>query len=210
MKLKKYLTEDNKQNLISHNGMFLNDKYESLMDDILKNCNQWLKEGNGKPLYRGAYKISKPYGVLTPRSDRRPLDTPKPIHDYMDDWFKKKFGWKARTEGVFCSNDYTTASEYGSRIFAIYPFDGYKYIFDPKIEDLATHLSNNYVGYMAFGTTGTLKTINYDRKKTFGELLEIAMNKAKFTDKNIIKLLKSVDDAEIMLKCKHYYYIELD
>jgi hypothetical protein len=53
--------------------------------------------------------------------------------------FLEKFGWAARSEGVFATGNSKEAAYYGN-VYAIYPVDGYKYIWSPKVKDLYTHL----------------------------------------------------------------------
>jgi hypothetical protein len=41
------------------------------------------------------------YQLKNIRKNRKPLDTPLQIHNYWNNLFQKKFGWKVRSEGVF-------------------------------------------------------------------------------------------------------------
>jgi hypothetical protein len=63
---------------------------------------------------------------------------PDELHDYLDEQFKKKFGWKARSEGVFCVRSKQIAYNYGNP-YSVFPIGNYKYIYSNKIHDLYVH-----------------------------------------------------------------------
>lgn len=209
MKLKQYITEGNKENLLKYNIELSYSDNNDIMEKILKDCGQWLKEAKGYPLYRGTNKTNDK-GKAIPRKDRKPLDTPKPIHDYLDEYFVDNFGWKARSEAIFCSNNYGVAEDYGSNVWAVYPADGYKYVYDPKIVDLANYLFENGVSYGKFQSSGGLAGIPSGKDIPYKYLIKNAMENANYTNKNISKLFKQYKGSEIMLKCKYYYYIKVD
>jgi len=120
-------------------------------------------EWAGKPttpiiLFRGA-DIKSDGAERAPRKDRRPKDTDIERHEELDNWFLDKFGWRARSSGVFCTPDYMTALSYAAKIivgplgvFIIIPQKPYEYIWSPKVRDLMYDSSDiNKLGYKDTG-----------------------------------------------------------
>ena len=89
-----------------------------------------LFRGSKKPLLNGAQRY-------TPRQDRRPTDMPTEIHEMYDKLFYEKFGWHARSEGVFaCGGE---RMSYGKNAF-FFPANGFKFVWSPKIFDVYTSM----------------------------------------------------------------------
>ncbi len=73
------------------------------------------------------------------RKNRKPLDTPIKLHNILDKMFQKKFGWKARSEGVFAAGKwYFSGSKdtYYGDTYLFFPIGNFKYVWSPKIDDL--------------------------------------------------------------------------
>lgn len=87
-------------------------------------------------LLRGTYKSTDKIKKVTPRSDRQPKDTPPELHKLLDWEFKRRFGWYARSEGVFVTGYYQDAKAYGTAIYMVFPIGRYDYIWSPKVKDL--------------------------------------------------------------------------
>ena len=144
-----------------------------------------------------------------PRKDRIPMNTPKNVSDALDRGFQKNFGWKPRTEGVFCTPDITSASFYGDA-YLFFPFDEYKYIWSPDVEDLYSDLPDISKPYLENSlinkNTMTIRThINKMSDKELDALVKYIFNVCKYTDKN----LKYNKENEVMVKCKKYYMLSL-
>jgi hypothetical protein len=84
---------------------------KEVIEMIKRDCGPFLKEIK-KPdefcLYRGMYPSARMeiiYGDKIVRADvrkqRSPLDTPKEISKFLDEWFERKFGSSFRSESVF-------------------------------------------------------------------------------------------------------------
>lgn len=118
---------------------FINEEtdFDTIEKVLEQECSQIIEEYRkcGRILYRGTKKSIKDWKFITPRKNREPKDTPKEMHKILDDAFQKRFGWKARSEGVFALSDSMYVSEYGREYF-FFPKDGYKYIWHPQIQDL--------------------------------------------------------------------------
>jgi hypothetical protein len=112
---------------------------EGLYEKITKNCKQVLREINRGVLFRGVLSGGN-FLEKIPRKNRLPLSTDIKTHEILDAAFQKKFGWKVRSEGVFCSRTYEGALGYGN-IYVIFPVDGYKYVFNKDINDLYYYIN---------------------------------------------------------------------
>jgi len=135
MKLQRYLVESDERIL----------RYGPLIwRELKKNCKPFLKElkktglAGRNWIWRGADKgisTTPGYREIKPRGNRRPKDMPGPLHNKLDDEFYSKFGWHARSQGVFATSKSSTASSYGSA-YIFFPTGHYEYIWSTQIEDL--------------------------------------------------------------------------
>lgn len=108
---------------------------EGCVDYLLKNCQPFFKEfGNKYRFWRGTMRAPNyVYNTQTSRTERLPKDTDPEIHKFLDDYFKKKYGWKWRSEGVFTSADQNVAG-YGEKCL-FFPMGNYRYLYHPKVSD---------------------------------------------------------------------------
>ena len=144
---------------------FLNESESSteMAKYIESHCKPFLDESKRKGLlFRGIGTFAQsgefnlpgltdaiPFAIITPRVDRQPRNMPKKFHTLIDDWFKDKFGLKARSAGVFAfgvksSNTaagYAASSNKGQGGFAcvIFPIGPFKYVWSPEALDLYTN-----------------------------------------------------------------------
>ena len=92
----------------------------------------------GKLLYRGMDKDS-PYGIGENRMDRTPLDSYKNFSALVDNKLNEKFGFRGRTQAVFCTSKPHIAATYGNK-YIVVPYDSVlenkKFVWSPVIEDL--------------------------------------------------------------------------
>lgn len=118
------------------------------IEAVIQDCKPALSEimsGDDKYLYRS---VSDELGRSnwfeeTVRKDRHPLDTPERVHNIIDNWFLKKFGYKYRSASLFVSTNYEmifSFSDVTSRpttnIFYIIPKGSYKLCYSQKTKDL--------------------------------------------------------------------------
>jgi len=132
MRLKQYIINETDLNNISDVDMInilINDCKPFLKDLLkyLKNDKLFLLSGrqNNVNFFKG--KV---------RTNRKPKDTPVEYHNYIDKLFNNKFGWKARSNVIFCTSVLSAAEEYGYVVYMIFPIGKYKYLWNPKIDDL--------------------------------------------------------------------------
>src|SRR6056297_324818 len=119
------------------------------------------------------------------RQNRKPKDTPEEINQWVDKWFYKKFGIKARSQTLFCTSDKSSARNYG-KIYYIFPIGNFEVIWSKKYTDLynRAHMDTGLDRYKEF----------------FLDYIADTYIKGKSID-----ALKSGN--EIMLYCKEYYML---
>src|SRR5574343_260209 len=182
------------------------DIYSMLMADVdhafLKACIQadrWFLRGSrNKVSYDG-------YLSIVPRSDRRPSDTNIIIHNELDSKFRKIFGLKARSEGVFVTGSVDQAGEYGIYTYAFFPIGKYKFIWSTDIKDATVYTDN-----IIFLYRKKIHDINYNPDPNDTDFLSYFHNKYPFdtySDKNLAKALDSQN--EVMFKCDKYYLVDI-
>jgi hypothetical protein len=113
---------------------------------------------------------------------------PADVHEELNEYFIDKFGWAARSEGLFTTGSIQFAKIYGT-VFQIYPADDYQFLWSPAIQDL----------YMEF-----VQEVNLDE----GEDEDLAITDfcldavSSYKDNNLVRAMKS--GREIMLQCEEY------
>jgi hypothetical protein len=93
-------------------------------------------------LFRGSDSGQPDVGhikLIEPRTNRNPLDTPKPIHDFINDEFEERFNYPYRN-GLFVCGNSKTASAYGA-LCAVFPIGPLKFIWSSTIEDMSSRVT---------------------------------------------------------------------
>lgn len=170
---------------------------------LLKECNQFLKEvGSSIMLYRGTEREiskSKGYDKVIPRDVRMPKDTPVEIHTVLDDEFKKKFGWRVRSQGVFATTSMDQAWNFGSYIYNFFPCNGYKYVYSDDIYDLTGHLTDEGILLVR---SGKYTVSDKFPKETIDSIIRGIPHRYKDSG-----LKKMNVEREISFYCPNGYYI---
>lgn len=177
---------------------FLNEGNDITIEKVLSDCEKYLNEfSNDIRLWRGVnYSVDGIFKVI-PRKDRRPKDTPLQVQNILDTHFKRRFGWKARSEGVFVSNDNNQAGEFGKYIYRFMPIGDYKYVWSPGINDLTAYLEEEDV----ISSSGGRFTIRYtgDMDETLGYVVD------SYRDHGLKSV--SVKGKEVSFYCPDGYYL---
>jgi len=201
-----------------------------IADILKKDCKPYFKEvGLDAPfLWRGQHSVTIPdIEKIVPRKDRRPRNTPINLHKIWDNAFKKKFGWKARSEGVFVGDEFDAV--YYGRVYMFFPIGSYKYVWSEKYEDLTnnfdsetfryfTRLSKDSIeGYLEDKFRNQQLNYNFDsdafikwKRENVEKIHKEMMKKAEgvvndYTDKNLKSSLKN--KSEVSFLCKSYYLV---
>ena len=191
MKLKRYLTEG---------------KFEDNIETLKKDCMPYLKEsklwhkrtimgvGRGESIAKGNLLKMKP------RKNRIPTDTPAPLHFALDKWFKKKFGWNVRSEGVFTS-PFPTLFQHTPIFFPIGPF---KYVYSNEVQDLYMDLKEIAVDNYGISDFSEAFVKFCDVNGNVDMLMEVFIK--QYGDGFVKTHLNDVNPAyEVVFKCKEYY-----
>lgn len=167
-------------------------------ETIIRDCADYLREASDcltdtTQMWRGSLDHEKKFQRVESRlEDREPKDTKKVVHDAINKFFEKHFGWKARN-GVFASGHISTAHMYG-KPYAIFPIGSFSYVWSPDVVDLHGdygHFLDNYAEYE-----------DYDQ-------LERGLEHGlKWKTDDLQTAIKKGN--EIMLNCKAYYMMDVD
>ena len=174
------------QNLSEYDNNLVRQRLtKKLLDGLNKNCREYKRKCyKGGLLFRGVKRPVKWYKIITPRTNRRPYNTDLGVHLYLDLQFRKRFGWEARSQGVFATGSWSETLAYGTGSIIV-PFDNFKFIWNPEIRDLFAKLPDS------MGSPKSEEWIN-DMLKGY-----------KDTD-----FSAAVESGyEIMIKCTQYYLI---
>jgi hypothetical protein len=119
------------------------------------------------------------FGVLQVRKDRKPLDTPKTLHDAFDEFFNSQFGIKFRSQSAFATKsleytDYMLES-YGEPLVFI-PIGEYTVCYSPVISDLYADIFYEHI-----------KT-----NKAIFNAMKNALNELVMNDSEVEKLTKQI------------------
>jgi hypothetical protein len=163
------------------------------------------------------------------KQDRRPKDTHYKLHNWLDNEFQKKFGWRPRTQGLFATGDFGFANGYQNGAWIIFPSNGYKFIWSHKVSDIYKNL--NFDAYedpdvfpkyfrneyeQLYGADPEHHEYDYPFK-TFDEYVEDYENKWKkkiadelyyYQDTDLEGAMRSGN--EVMFGCQKYFAINFD
>ena len=173
---------------------------EELLNYFLSEVKDYLKEQNGVRLWRATNKNIKGIQKFSARSDRHPRDTPKEVHEWLDKWFKSNFGWKARSQGVFCASTPSGIEMFGKNVNLFFPCNGYKYIYSNTIHDLTAWLEDN--GYIEEMSNGKWEATGFNHEGMRMSLMKRL--KQEYTDKKLPDA--SWANTEVMMHCPNGYY----
>ena len=136
--------------------------------------------------------------IKTVRDDRRPLDTPQLISSITDDAFEHIFGWRPRSQGMFCSGSHSQASEYG-KVFQIFPIGPLKYLWSPTVPDMMGAIKRA-AGNVSFPYRAPEKA-TADHQADFYEEISDYIGERYIAENIDLAISKN---REIMIKCSAY------
>ena len=130
------------------------------------------------------------YWEKSVRSDRQPKDTNRQQHQIIDDWFKTKFGFGARSQAMFCLGETgkKLLRHYGTPMI-VFPIGEFKYVWSPSVKDLY-----NEVGQETHLLQDEDKLVDY-------------LNDCRYIDSHLHKAVNM--SHEIMIKCDRYYAFDI-
>jgi hypothetical protein len=193
MRLENFLKESEEDKFI--------EELRKIYRTLTSNCSTFIKEiGREVNLYRGIKNSFSGMIEVKPRTSRLPRNTPRKLHDLMDAAFKKKFGWKVRSEGVFVSSLESGAMVFGNPGL-FFPKNGYKYVYTEWFSDLTVELSNaGFLEFTEIDIPGKLKSL--PNQEYIEELVD------KYTDRNLKNtILYEMGNLEASFKCSSYFLV---
>lgn len=115
---------------------FIAEASEFDIEKFMSDCAPFLNamKGARNLAYRGIQKPVKNWDILSPRKDRKPLDSDEFAHVEMNKFFKETFGWPARSEGLFVTGSVSTAAGYGVT-HAVFPIGTFKILWSADMRD---------------------------------------------------------------------------
>lgn len=187
------------------------DNFDKIIDILSSDCSEFLellKQKNIKGIYRGAkiYDETIVDGLWEkiPHENRMSRDTYHKVSQIIDNGLEKKLGIPLRSKGVFASKDLSIAKDYGkfkNQAFLFFPVNGFRYFWNPNIDDLFTHLRDEYDWYdtaYPFETDPSLWS-----EEAWSDLNWI-INGYKEGD------IEQVKYQELTFICSKYYLLDLD
>lgn len=179
---------------------------QAKLDDIFEECTDFINEI--KPchrlLYRGSFYIDYDIERFNNQTNfREPLSTDPIVHELLNEEFLKIFGWKVRN-GAFTylsdTNMNMPFNNYGDDNYIIFPVNGYKYCWSPKITDMFGEYTDYMNGDIFFNFNEEIY-----KEKIEDWISELKIDKL-FKDNDICK---AKIDNEISFK-GDYYLINKD
>ena len=179
--------------------------FDKIVEILSTECSEFLdllEEKNIKGLYRGATIHDTPivdgFWKMKPFENRLSRDTKPHISKLLDEGFVNKFGIPLRSKGVFATKDLSIAASYGrfrKEAFLFFPKNGFRYFWNPQIEDLYTELRDNTSFYNKEPFFW-----NSSEKRGFQEIID------GYQEGEIEK----VKWQELTFICEEYYMLDLD
>jgi len=171
---------------------------------ITRDCKPFLKNVGSQPMYRGIKRrfIS---GLTTevPRNDRVPLDSNPLAHEDLDKWFQANYGFKPRSQGMFCTGNLGRAHRYGVACY-VFPIGEFKYVwFSEKSSLYSAH-------YAVQDSLSVMKWIVTDGQRDQEKIGKLFGKGGRFkihTD-NLKGALEQ--RAEVTIICKKAYLVPVE
>lgn len=175
--------------------------WEILSDDCTEVIDFYRKSSvvsHGTAIFRGTNKrFSVISDKIKPRKNRKPTDTPPELQKKLDEEFKKQFGWKPRSSGVFAFGD-NGMHGYGKPC-AVFPSNGWRFLWSPAVTDLYMKLQDDGILYSKW-----IAEYYRNNPEELDDYIEVIVG--TYTNKNLDKALRS--NIEIIIGCDYYYLVE--
>jgi hypothetical protein len=198
-------------------------KFDKIINILESDCGEFLnllRENNISSLYRGFLTSAETFrnkmgykgsgnqsnildGVwkIEPIEKRKAKDTNWKISELIDRGLERKFGIPLRSRGVFATKNLSIASDYAGidrlkDTYMFFPKNGFRYFWNPNIDDLFTELRDNFDWYE-----------EYDNIEITDEVLsDINWIVNGYQEGNISR----INLQEITFICDEYYLLDLD
>ena len=127
---------------------YLNESTTSheIMDILSNKCKPFLRKMKEERMSTFVYsgrERSEDFFIGQIRKDRRPLHTPKKVHNLLDKLFEQYHGIKLRSKSLFCTINSNDAINYGI-LYLIFPIDKFEFYHHPDITDLLQYIRSQH------------------------------------------------------------------
>jgi len=202
MRLNKYITED---------ALPTPEEVDKAKELITKNCSEITRiyRKYKKVFYRGT-KDTKNFVEKSMHQYRDPRNTDIEIHDQLNRFFKRKFGWNVRN-GISVSNSMKQAQFFATvnvgSIYVFLPTNGFKYCWSKTFTDLYNE--------SPIAKVSTTTWSNEELEEWMDKYMDMFKKIVNtYTDKDLEKVLRMGDTSkenkrEVMFKSNKYYLISL-
>jgi hypothetical protein len=203
---------------------------DNAIEMLKKDCAPVIKEITKarKLIYRGATKQGTLITRRRTRMNRRPLNMEIEIHRILDQLFKKKFGWRARSQSITGTSNMESAFMFGGEVYMLFPIGEYEVLWIKSVGDLmqliplwieeffdeaiAGKRKSHIRRMIGTWSGGVLKHIDPDDPDVEKILLTKATKElekivSKSTSGRLSQALKG-SSHELMFKCKEYYLVD--
>lgn len=180
-------------------------KLESQLQHMLEECGDYLEEVgfNARRVFHGTHRELANLVTAIPVTNRRPKDTPGAVHEYIDEYFVKKFDANFRSHAIFASGNSASAMAYG-KLHIVVPVNGYRYCWSKRVEDLYSDL-----GQWADKSKALSKLFDF-KTRTLDDQMEAELDEflsdSQYQTTDIVAAIDS--GYEIMFECDHCYLIK--
>ena len=172
------------------------EEWSQIVNMIQQDCQPYLQQAKGLPLYRGMYADEKAiFNKKARMGNREPMNLPKDVHTKLNQLFLFKHGARFRN-ALFATGSDTEASMYGVT-YHIFPIGEFKFLWSPKVNDL-------YLKWGAIKIDNTGKTDQEVKQEKLQVFHDTAL-KTHYTTNNLTRAIKS--QHEIMMRVNSYHAI---
>lgn len=145
--------------LVEADKMIPTKKAKEIAAFIHQHCKPWLKESDGRSLYRGlrSPRSDSPY-VGDVRTNRQPKDSSPILHNGIVQAIHDAGLIANRTNSIHTSPDFGIASEYG-KVFTVYPIGEFNYTWSPHIDDATPYVIGEAMQMMRSALNGFIDSV---------------------------------------------------
>jgi hypothetical protein len=185
--------------------------------DIQKDCKPYLSElKSGKNILM-RFSLNYKFDTIVKyalKKDREPVDTPKVLHDIMNDTLKEKFGWSPRSNGLFTwlltkAKIKNLPMSYNKKPVLVFPIGNYKTVYNPTIEDIYMswdeYISNKKEEEYSKKREGSISAKIPEEEIFIDWFEKFAL--PDYTSKNALNAHLYEYRIECMINAKNFYFI---
>jgi hypothetical protein len=171
-----------------------------------EDCKPWLDaiRGTSTPAYHGTKNYPKDWEIRKALASRAPRDTPGELNDIINDFFEKKFNWRARENGMFVTGHSSDAYTYGKPC-VIFPIGKFESLWSPEVRDL-TSIYIDHKSALRYGPDRM--DADVAALKAIGDAAQGLKHSHWYHNEELVGGLTS--SCEIIIRADSYYFFRHD